>query len=112
MVWKYPVVSSDSLGAGELFLITPKNWSTWKIIDIAISEDGSLYIFSNIQWTNPSINFGEIHRVNSSNSYEELYNGLISGSFYSFCWGLDQNAYFSNIIVGANTDVYKIDMKK
>ncbi|MBK7229114.1 MAG: hypothetical protein IPH97_09645 [Ignavibacteriales bacterium] len=113
VVWKYPVVSSDSLGAGELFFnYTEKIDPLGKIIDIAISEDGSLYIFSNIQWTNPSINFGEIHRVNSSNSYEELYNGLISGSFYSFCWGLDQNAYFSNIIVGANTDVYKIDMKK
>lgn len=106
VVWKFPVVSADSLGEGELFFnFTEKIDTVAKITDLAISADGDLYICSDLQ----SI---AMYVVHPDNSYAEFYNGLIDGSIYSFFWGLDKNAYFTNIKVDVNTDVWKVDMKK
>jgi hypothetical protein len=50
--------------------------------------------------------------VHPDNSHGEFYDGLIDGSIYSFVWGSDQHAFFTNIKVDINTDVWKSDMKK
>lgn len=106
VVWKFPVVSADSLSEGELFFnFTEKIDNVAKITDLALSADGDLYICTNKQ----SI---AMYVVHPDNSYGEFYNGLIDGSIYSFFWGLDENAYFTNIKVDVNTDVWKVDMKK
>lgn len=106
LIWKFPIVSEDSLGTGEIFFnFTEKVDSVSKITDITADQDGNLYICSNKQ----SI---AINIVYPDKSFSEFYSGLIVGSIYSFVWGPDNNAYFTNVLVDKNTDVWKIDMKK
>jgi hypothetical protein len=106
VVWKFPVVSVDSLGQGELFFnFTEKVDTVAKITDLAIAQDGDLFICTNQQSV-------ALYVVHPDNTYGEFYDGLIDGSIYSFVWGLDQNAFFTNIKVNINTDVWKSDMKK
>lgn len=106
VVWKFPVVSTDSLGEGQLFFnFSEQVDSVAKITDLAISEDGDLYICSDKQSV-------AMYVVHPDNTFSEFYNGLINGGIYSFAWGLAENAYFTNILLATNTDVWKVDMKK
>ena len=106
VVWKFPIVSADSLGQGQLFFnFTEKVDTIAKINDLAVSTDGDLFVLTNKQSV-------AIYVIHPDNSYGEFYDGLIDGSIYSFVWGLDNNAYFTNIKVDVNTDVWKVDMKK
>ena len=106
VVWKFPVISQDSLGTGELFFnFTQKVDSLAKINDISIDQDGDLYICTNQEAV-------AIYVVHPDKSFSEFYDGLIKGSIYSFIWGVDNFAYFTNILVNINTDVWKVDMKK
>lgn len=106
VVWKFPIVSSDSLGQGELFFnFTEKVDTVARITDLAVAQDGDLFICTNTQSV-------ALYVVHPNNSYGEFYDGLIDGSIYSFIWGNDQNAFFTNIKVNINTDVWKSDMKK
>lgn len=106
VVWKFPVVSADSLGQGELFFNFTENVDTVaKITDLAVAQDGDLFICTNQQSV-------ALYAVHPDNSHGEFYDGLIDGSIYSFIWGSDQNAFFTNIKVNINTDVWKSDMKK
>jgi hypothetical protein len=106
LIWKFPIVSADSLGDGELYFNFTQNVdSVAKITDIAIDQDGGLYICSNIQAV-------AMYLVRPDKSFSEFYSGLIVGSIYSFTWGTDTKAYFTNILVSINTDIWKVDMKK
>jgi hypothetical protein len=106
VVWKFPVISQDSLGAGELFFnFTEKVDSVAKISDIAIGQNGELYICTNKQSIAMVV-------VNSDKTFSEFYDGLINGAIYSFAWGTNNYGYFTNILVEINTDVWKVDMKK
>lgn len=106
MIWKFPVISQDSLGTGELFFnFTEKVDSVANITDIAIDQDGDLYVCTNKQ----SVAMYVIH---ADKSYAEFYDGLINGTIYSFVWGTNNLAYFANILLNINTDVWKVDMKK
>lgn len=106
VIWKFPIVSNDSLGTGELFFnFSEKVDSIAKITDIGISQDGELYICTNTQRFAMMV-------VYSNGSYTEFYDGLISGTIYSFMWGVNNYAYFTNILLNLNTDVWKVDMKK
>lgn len=106
LIWKFPIVSVDSLGEGELYFnYSEKVDSIAKITDIAIDQDKGLYICSNSQAI-------AMYLVHQDKSFSEFYSGLIVGSIYSFTWGIDTKAYFTNILVGVNTDVWKVDMKK
>ncbi len=106
MVWKFPIVSSDSLGEGELFFnFTASVDSIARINDIAVAEDGEVYIFSNTQAY-------AITAVRSQNSFDKAFSGLIVGTPYVFVWGPDNYAYFTNVISGTNSDIWKINMSK
>jgi len=105
-IWKFPVLSSDSLGNGQMLLnFSQKIDSIAKITDIAVAEDGDVILCTN----DKSI---ALYTLHPNLSFEELYNGLISGSIYSFVWGQNNLGYFTNILVDVNTDIYKIDLKK
>lgn len=106
IVWKFPIISEDSLGEGDLYFnFTQKVNSVAKITDLAVDQDGYLYICTNTQSV-------AMYLVHPDKSYEEFYSGLIVGSIYSFAWGIDNNAYFTNILLDINTDIWKVDMKK
>jgi hypothetical protein len=106
VVWKFPIVSADSLGAGQLFFNFTSNVDTVaKITDLAVASDGDVYICTNKQ----PLAMYVVHPDNSSSTF---YGGLIDGSIYSLVWGTDESAYFTNIKVGVNTDVWKVNMKK
>jgi hypothetical protein len=106
LVWKFPIVSVDSLGSPELYFNYTQNVDTTaRITDLALDQDGGLYICSNTQ----SI---AIYLVRPDKSYSEFYDGLINGAIYSFVWGTNNFAYFTNILLNLNTDVWKVDMKK
>lgn len=106
MIWKFPVISPDSLGTGEIFFnFTEKVDSVANITDIAIDQDGDLYVCTNKQSV-------AMYVVHPDKSYAEFYDGLISGAIYSFVWGTNNYAYFANMLLNINTDVWKVDMKK
>lgn len=106
LIWKFPVISEDSLGTGELFFnFSEKVDSIATITDIALDQDGDLYICTNKQSV-------AMYVVHSDKSYAEFLDGLINGTIYSFTWGINNYAYFTNILLNINTDVWKVDMKK
>lgn len=106
VIWKFPIISADSIGTGELFFNFTQAVDTLaRIIDIAVAEDGEVYIFSNTQAV-------AVTAVRSALSFEKAFSGLIVGSAYSVVWGTNNYAYFTNIIGSINSDVWRIDMKK
>ena len=106
LVWKFPIISSDSLGTAELYFNFTQNVdSIAKMTDLALDQDGNLYICSNKQSV-------AMYIVRPDKSFSEFYSGLIAGSIYSFKWGPENVAYFTNILLDINTDVWKVDMKK
>ncbi|MFO7526945.1 MAG: hypothetical protein R6W68_15945 [Ignavibacteriaceae bacterium] len=106
LVWKFPIISSDSIGTGELFFNFTQAVDTLaRIIDIAVAEDGEVYIFSNVQ-------ANAVTSVRSADAFEKAFSGLIAGPAYSFGWGGDNYGYFTSVISGINSDVWRIDMKK
>ncbi|MFZ1280128.1 MAG: hypothetical protein WAR59_04780 [Ignavibacteriaceae bacterium] len=106
VVWKFPKVSVDSLGEGQLIFNLSANVDTLaKITDLGVSSDGDVYVCTNKQGK-------EMFVVHSDLTFEEFYNGLFVGTVFSFVWGNSTNAFFTNTLLSANTDVWKIDMKK
>ncbi len=106
IVWKVPVVSADSLGtAAEYFNVTSSISNSLSIKDIALSEDGDLYIGTDSD-TDP------IYVVHPDKTFEVLYPGLIAGQVYSLSWNYGDNLFMSNVIGGSNKTVLKIKMQK
>lgn len=106
VVWQFPIVSADSLGEGQLFFnFTEKADTVAKITDLAVGSDGDVYICTDKQPL-------AMYVVHPNSSSEVFYGGLIDGSIYSFVWGSDEFAYFTNVKVDVNTDVWKVNMKK
>lgn len=106
VVWRFPIVSGDSLGSGELFFnFSASVDSIARINDIAVAEDGELFVISNTQAY-------AITLVRSQNSFDKAFSGLIVGAPYVFVWGPENYAYFSNVISGINSDIWKLNMNK
>ncbi len=106
LVWKFPIVSPDSLGEGELFFNFTSSMDTVaRINDIAVAEDGEVFVFSSNQGN-------AITAVRSASSFNKAFSGLIVGAPYTFVWGAENYAYFSNIIAGTNSDIWRINMGK
>lgn len=106
VVWKFPVISKDSLGTGELlFNLTEKVDTVAEINEITLDQDGHVYLFTDKAGV-------EMIEIQTDKTYTEPYNGLFIGTTFSFAWGDSNIAYFTNILSGKTTDVWKIDMKK
>jgi len=106
IVWKSAIFNADSLGAPEqYFNVSTSIDPSLKIADLAVSEDGDLYIGTD-QASDP------IYNVHPDKSYETLYPGLIDAPVYSFSWGYGDILYVTNIVDGVNKTVLKINMQK
>lgn len=106
IVWKVPIIRSDSLGtASQYFNVSTAINASITIKDIAISVDGDLYIGTD-QNTDP------IYVVHADKSFETLYPGLIEGQVYSLSWDYGDTMFMTNVIGGVNKTVLKIKMQK
>jgi len=110
LIYKMPIVSADSLGAAELYLDFSTVDTLLKVVDLAVAEDGDLYIGTN-SFVDP------IYVVHTDKTVEVLYPGLINSSVYSLYWGSGKYLYMTNIIKNAdatttNKTVLRIDMQK
>lgn len=106
VIWRFPIISADSLGNGEIYFNFTKNVDIFlKIIDIAIAQDGDIYLGTNAV-SDP------IFIIHPDKSYEILYSGLIKSSVYSLVWGTGNFLYMTNVKDGVNNTVLKINMQK
>jgi len=106
IIWRFPIISADSLGDAEMFFNFSNSVdSLARINDIAVAEDGEVFVFTDTEKYN-------VISVNSDKSFRKAFYGLITGKVYSFTWGTDNFAYFSNVIGEKNSDVWKINMGK
>jgi len=108
VIYKFPIISADSLGTPELYF----NFSNTvdpllEIKDITLSLDGDLYIGTNKK-TDP------IFIVHPNKKFETLYTGLIVGAIYSFVWGTDVFLYAAtrNVDTDNGITILKIDLEK
>ena len=111
IIWKMPIISSDSLGLAEEYF----NFSTTvdadlNVNDIEISADNDLYVGTN--------RIGDpLYVVYPDKSYEVVYPGLISQGAYALAWGSGTILYMSTLTTDAdgaevNKSIYAIDLEK
>lgn len=106
LIWKMNIISADSLSSPELYFdFSTQVDNLLNIADIAIAQDGDLYIGTN-KTSDP------IYVVHPDKSFEVLYPGLIKSSTYSFVWGSGNFLYMSNIVSNVNKTILKIDLEK
>lgn len=106
LIWKMNIVSADSLGTPELYFdLSTQIDNLLKVADIAIAQDGDLYIGTN------KIS-DAVYVIHPDKSFEVLYPGLINSSTYSFVWGNGNFLYMSNIVSNINKTILKIDLEK
>lgn len=106
VVWKFPIISKDSLGSGELYFnFTEKVNDVAEISEMSVDQDEHLYLYTNKSGI-------ELVEIFPDKSYKEPYDGLFIGSVFSFAWGSSNYAYFINSISGSNADLWQINMKK
>lgn len=114
ILWKVPIVNSDSVGTPEVFL----NFSTaidsgLKINDLAISADGDIYVGT-------SAIVDPIYIVHQDKSYEKLYPGVLTSSVTTLNWGTGNYLYMTRTAVlkpggseiAEPQTIYRIDMEK
>lgn len=108
VIYKFPIISADSLGTPELYF----NFSSsvdplLEIKDIVLSLDGDLFIGTNKK-TDPII------VVHPNKKFEIFYAGLIVGKIYSFVWGTDIFLYAAtrNADIDNGVTILKINLEK
>jgi hypothetical protein len=100
-IWRLPIISSDSLGAGEEFFnigqTIEQNVGTSKVTgtDFDIAADGDI-IVGTTRAVDPII------VIHQDGAFETLYPGIIPGNtrVYAFDWGPDQYLYFTREATG------------
>jgi hypothetical protein len=110
-IWRFSIISADSLGVGELYFDFSTNVDpTLKINDFVVAQDGNIYLGAYI-FLNP------IYVVHPDKSFEVHYPELIESAAYSLVWGYGDYLYMSDITkdkdnLDVNTHLYMINMQK
>lgn len=100
-VWKFPIISSDSLGAATKYFDIEANYPSTSAFAITFSEDGVLYIGTDFE--NPII------AVNPDLTHEEWYPGVLASPADKFVWGNGENLYYTIGETGTRT-IIKVNM--
>jgi len=106
LIWKIPIISSDSLGLPELYYnISSGIDSLIKVTDIVVAQDGDLYVGTD-KTADP------IYVIHPDLSFEIFYPGILNSAVYSLVWGNENFLYMANTVASINTTILKIDMQK
>lgn len=106
LIWKIPIISSDSLGLPELYYnISSGIDSLIKVTDIVVAQDGDLYVGTD-KTADP------IYVIHPDLSFEIFYPGILNSAVYSLVWGNENFLYMSNMDGGGHKTILKIDMQK
>lgn len=105
-IWTFPIINVDSIGAGQfIYDFTEKTNSFAKVTDIVLDIDGNIILSTDDEAIS-------LYTIYADKKGEEIFNGKVYGSIYSFVWGNDNFGYFTNILLDINNDVWKINMGK
>jgi hypothetical protein len=88
-VWKFPIVSSDSLGPGQLYYNNTAHYGgvSQPLYAVTFSSDGDMYVGTD--------GADGILIVHPGGAVEPLYPGLVSPTSIAFAWGKGSDLYVS-----------------
>lgn len=103
-IWRFEIISSDSLGPIEQYFDFSSNFNS-NITAITFSAEGDLFIGTDRD--------EPIIVVYKEGTFKEWYVGLLTGPVRNFAWGLDNYLYYSR----GNSDklnptIFKVDMER
>lgn len=105
-VWKFPIISSDSLGPGQIYYNNSAHYVTSSplVYAVTFSSDGDMYVGTD--------GADGILIVHPGGAVEPLYPGLISPTPITFAWGKGTELYVARQGTVATHRIIKINTLK
>ena len=89
-IWRFPIVSSDSLGAAEEYFNVSDNLPGYSVNTITFTSDGRLLMGTNAELFDEN----SLVVVSSSGIVDEWYPGVISGPVLNLAWDTGVYLYY------------------
>lgn len=95
-IWRFSVISSDSLGSAEEYFNISNNLEGYIVNAITFSEDGKLFMGTSAEGNNPNT----IVYLTTDKTLKQFYPGILSGPVLNLAWDKDIFLYYTRGKVG------------
>ncbi|MEK6572545.1 MAG: hypothetical protein AABZ61_14320, partial [Bacteroidota bacterium] len=105
-IWRFPIISSDSLGPAEIYFNFSEKYgvSGAGAYAITFSSDGEMYVGTD----GPA----GIILVHPDKSWEQYYPGLFQPQTLLFAWGSGSTLYLTRSGTVASHTIFKVNTQK
>lgn len=89
-IWRFPVISSDSLGQAEEYFVVSENLPGYSVNTITFTQDGILLIGTDAELSDEN----SLVAVSNGGTYYPWYPGVIIGPVINMTWDKGVNLYY------------------